>query len=697
MNTGAFFVMPLIFCGDSTFDSLAEACDDGNTIGNDGCTSLCSVELGYSCIGSPSICTEVCGDGLIVGNEECDDNNGLSLDGCDSNCQFEAGWICSGLPSNCLETCGDGLVVGREPCDDNNTNGGDGCGPDCSLEFGFLCVGTPSDCSPRCGDGAIVGGEVCDDGNALDGDGCGADCQEETGFTCNICDPVCGDGIQVGGEACDDGNALDGDGCSSTCSLESNALTMAQISGIAVGSFGFLCILLCAIAICGLAILRSNKKRSHVEIQLPGEFIITNVTLGAVIGSGEFGEVYKGTWNNLEIAAKSIKSDNLSEFKNELDVMVGLRHPNILQFFGVYYAEEKDNTPMIVTEFMNKGDLLGLLQKEAEITTRNLAEFCHQISLGMEYLHDSKILHRDLACRNILVSGKIENLTAKVADFGLSRHTSDYYKLSSKKIPVRWTAPEVIEFGKASKASDVWSFGIVVWEIFSRGSIPYAGITNREVIEKVRAGFRLTPSTVTPTTVARIMTQCWKKDETARPPFTEITKTLENLSDEDFEAKSVMMNQARSEINPDDAMEYREKFEKIKKENERLKSTTGREISMLREKNTRLKNMLRDLDIHVSEDEDRSKKRIYQAPYEDVDESHDLYGRTPSPRGSSAPPATTEKQEEYTEDSVYDHTPSQTKPEETESVYSRSPSLSTPNNGANVLPKLNLYTSPEDD
>ena len=207
--------------------------------------------------------------------------------------------------------------------------------------------------------------------------------------------------------------------------------------------------------------------------------------------------------------------------------MLEMRHPNILQLFGLFI---KNNTPMIVTEYMNRGDLLHLLQTEGDITTRQLAEFCQHISLGMEYLHSKKILHRDLACRNILVSGKNKednlNLTVKVADFGLSRQAEDYYKVQSKKIPVRWTAPEVIEFGKASKASDVWSFGVVVWEIFSRGAIPYGGYTNQQLIRAVKKGTRLVPPYGMPQEILQIMKDCWHFEMQDRPLFSEISKQL---------------------------------------------------------------------------------------------------------------------------------------------------------------------------
>jgi cysteine-rich repeat protein len=148
-----------LYCGDALIQCF-ETCDDNNLNNLDGCSSTCSVETGYTCSGTPSICAR-CGDGLIKGSEVCDDNNLNNLDGCSSTCSVETGYTCSGTPSVCTTICGDGLIKGSEVCDDNNLNNLDGCSSTCSVETGYTCSGTPSICA-RCGDGNCTNGiETC--------------------------------------------------------------------------------------------------------------------------------------------------------------------------------------------------------------------------------------------------------------------------------------------------------------------------------------------------------------------------------------------------------------------------------------------------------------------------------------------------------------------------------------------------------
>ncbi len=224
----------IVGCGDGEISSAdGEVCDDGNQTAFDGCDDQCQVEAGWDCNGAPSICTEICGDGTVVGDEAvqggCDDGNQVNDDGCDFQCQVENGYICVGEPSVCQTGCGDGTVAGVEECDDGQSPplAGDGCDASCQLEAGFDCVGTaPTVCTATCGDGTVVGAEAeaggCDDGNTDPNDGCAADCTEESGYDCtgepSTCEPICGDNLTVGGEACDDGNTTDCDGCRGDCS-----------------------------------------------------------------------------------------------------------------------------------------------------------------------------------------------------------------------------------------------------------------------------------------------------------------------------------------------------------------------------------------------------------------------------------------------------------------------------------------------
>ncbi len=218
---------------DGQATDLAEVCDDGNTASDDGCNVACSVESGWVCEGTPSVCRG-CGDGVLQSGEQCDDGNEQPADGCNPTCLVEAGWSCAYDPasvpqSSCTPVCGDGVVAGPEGCDDCPTTGctptgGDGCSATCTLEAGWSCVGsTTSNCSTVCGDGLLVGAEGCDDGNYFDGDGCDG-CVVQPGWVCATpgepCTAVCGDGLVVGTESCDDGNVVSGDGCNWLCVLE---------------------------------------------------------------------------------------------------------------------------------------------------------------------------------------------------------------------------------------------------------------------------------------------------------------------------------------------------------------------------------------------------------------------------------------------------------------------------------------------
>jgi fibro-slime domain-containing protein len=216
------------YCGNGTVDfSIGEDCDDGNTVGNDGCSPLCRTEAGYDCKtpGQPCVSNVKCGDGTIGGAEQCDDGNKVAGDGCGATCQLEPGWLCPVAAARCVaKLCGDGLRVGREQCDDGNKLANDGCSPTCTLEQGFACAGTtPTVCHATvCGDSKKEGFEQCDDGNRIPYDGCSPTCTLEPKCNGGQCTAVCGDGFKFPQEGCDDGNTTNGDGCDSTCTLEKN-------------------------------------------------------------------------------------------------------------------------------------------------------------------------------------------------------------------------------------------------------------------------------------------------------------------------------------------------------------------------------------------------------------------------------------------------------------------------------------------
>jgi fibro-slime domain-containing protein len=222
-----------IQCGDGVV-SGSEACDDGNTVGWDGCSADCStVEAGFTCPKAGGACSAavvLCPNAKLDPGEQCDDGNAKSGDGCAANCKIEPGYTCPTAGKACTlkEFCGNGTVsyILGESCDDGNTAANDGCSAACKIEAGYVCdSSSPSVCAKEvCGNKKIAAGETCDDGNTANGDGCSATCALEAGFTCPAagasCRPVCGDGLVRGSEQCDDGDTLDDDGCSATCHLE---------------------------------------------------------------------------------------------------------------------------------------------------------------------------------------------------------------------------------------------------------------------------------------------------------------------------------------------------------------------------------------------------------------------------------------------------------------------------------------------
>ncbi len=216
------------YCGNSVVDlDIGEGCDDGNTTGGDGCSPLCQIEEGYACPtpGKPCVSTVQCGDGKIGGTEQCDDGNLTAGDGCSSTCTLESGWTCPVAGGRCVaKDCGDGIVAGLEQCDDHNTKSNDGCSSTCKLEPGYACTtatGKASVChKTKCGDGVKEGFEQCDDGGLVPYDGCSPTCTLEPQCSGGKCTAVCGDGLKFPQEQCDDGNTTSGDGCSSTCKLE---------------------------------------------------------------------------------------------------------------------------------------------------------------------------------------------------------------------------------------------------------------------------------------------------------------------------------------------------------------------------------------------------------------------------------------------------------------------------------------------
>ncbi|XP_020837245.1 protein-tyrosine kinase 6 [Phascolarctos cinereus] len=245
------------------------------------------------------------------------------------------------------------------------------------------------------------------------------------------------------------------------------------------------------------------------------------------LGSGYFGEVFEGYWKGkVKVAIKVIAKDNLmhhNTFYSEIEAMKKLRHKHILSL----YAISSFGDPVyIITELMPKGNLLELLRdpEGAKLPTTELVDIASQISEGMCYLESQNYIHRDLAARNILVG---ENNICKVGDFGLARLIKDDIYLSyAHNIPYKWTAPEALSYGCYSTKSDVWSFGILLHEIFSGGQIPYPGMSNNEAHMKVLGGFRMLRPTKCPASIYDLMYKCWNLTPEERPSFKSLKEKL---------------------------------------------------------------------------------------------------------------------------------------------------------------------------
>nr|XP_031289287.1 protein-tyrosine kinase 6 isoform X3 [Camelus dromedarius] len=254
-------------------------------------------------------------------------------------------------------------------------------------------------------------------------------------------------------------------------------------------------------------------------------------TLCRKLGAGYFGEVFEGLWKDkVRVAIKVIARDDLLHqrmVRAEIQAMKKLRHKHIL---ALYAVASVGDPVYIITELMPKGSLLGLLRDSDDkaLLASELAGITAQAAEGMCYLESQNYIHRDLAARNILVG---ENNTCKVGDFGLARLIKeDIYLSHDHSIPYKWTAPEALSRGHYSIKSDVWSFGVLLHEIFSGGQTPYPGMSNHEAFLKVEAGYRMPCPSKCPPTTYKLMLCCWHRDPTQRPGFKELREQLSSCT-----------------------------------------------------------------------------------------------------------------------------------------------------------------------
>ncbi|KAG8591822.1 hypothetical protein GDO81_000318 [Engystomops pustulosus] len=247
-----------------------------------------------------------------------------------------------------------------------------------------------------------------------------------------------------------------------------------------------------------------------------------DLTFMKELGSGLFGVVRLGKWRaQYKVAIKAIREGAMSEedFIEEAKVMMKLTHPKLVQLYGV--CTEK-RPIYIVTEFMEHGCLLNYLrQRHGQFNADILLSMCQDVCEAMNYLELNSFLHRDLAARNCLVN---DLGVVKVSDFGMTRYVLDdqYTSSCGGKFPVKWSPPEVFNYSKFSSKSDVWSFGVLMWEVFTEGKMPFENYSNVEVVEMVSRGDRLYRPRLASNRIYNIMMACWHEKPEGRPKFSDL-------------------------------------------------------------------------------------------------------------------------------------------------------------------------------
>lgn len=284
-------------------------------------------------------------------------------------------------------------------------------------------------------------------------------------------------------------------------------------------------------------LIKPVRKQGNVDIIVDqSEFVkhgwqieMKDLKLAEQIGKGQFGDVMLGDYLGTAVAVKELKDKSMvQQFLAEAYVMTTLRHQNLVRFIGIVLGDEKVNvTTRIVTEYMAKGSLVDYLRTRgrAVITASDQINFSCDTCAGMSYLESKNVVHRDLAARNVLIH---DNGTAKVSDFGLASEAN--CNQNSRMFPIKWTAPEALRDSKKfTNKSDMWSFGILLWEIYSFGRVPYPRIPLADVLMHVERGYRMEAPEGCPRDVYTIMNSTWNIDPQARPTFADVCTKLNKL------------------------------------------------------------------------------------------------------------------------------------------------------------------------
>ncbi|XP_071800020.1 tyrosine-protein kinase receptor Tie-1-like [Asterias amurensis] len=261
-----------------------------------------------------------------------------------------------------------------------------------------------------------------------------------------------------------------------------------------------------------------------------------------VLGKGHFGEVhYGGVTVNGDLSKAAIKklkenapSADRENFLEELKTMtLHGSHPNLVKILG---ACQHEGILYVAMEYLSNGDLRCYLRKarsmeddgQASLSPQKLLQFALDVAKGMQHLAASGVIHRDLAARNILLD---DNLVAKVSDFGLSRGEDVYVQTSKTRVPTRWLSLESLTHQTYTSKSDVWSFGILLWEIATLGGTPYPGIKTPFLTSRLENGYRMPKPDNSDGKIYDVMLQCWQEDPDDRPSFKKLVSVLKTMAD----------------------------------------------------------------------------------------------------------------------------------------------------------------------